>query len=359
MITLQQNINLTLPRRWNECSTEQLEMIARIFIEQTERIDRYHPFSMLNVKVATFIVLTEIEVLRYPDESQSSGEQHYLCRRLSDRPRGLRLLHNSNEEGAFPLYVWQLQYWLSPKRKTRTPADSPEALMAGDGLLDWLDSDSPDFLTRFAYPTLHLRRRGRFSKRKEFRGPMPDLDGFSWQQYRFASDLMQQYVSLSNNLLRMRTDRRFSLSQLIQQAENVGTARAMFLATIFNAPTEYIDTNTGIRKKDFHYELSQHTDNKDYFIAFPEYQWQVILFWWTGITHTLAKRYPHVFKSQKIDSRKAPSTALEIYTATIATMQKYTGLDEDKLNNQSYSLVLEHLERLSKENEEIEKIRKK
>lgn len=40
-------------------------------------------------------------------------------------------------------------------------------------------------------------------------------------------------------------------------------------------------------------------------------------------------------------------------------MQKYTGLDEDKLNNQSYSLVLEHLERLSKENEEIEKMRKK
>ena len=30
-----------------------------------------------------------------------------------------------------------------------------------------------------------------------------------------------------------------------------------------------------------------------------------------------------------------------------------------QVNNQSYSLVLEHLERLSKENEEMEKIRKK
>ena len=355
----QQNINLTLPRRWNECSAEQLEMIARIFIEQTQLIDRYHPFSMLNVKLAIFIVFSEIEVLRYPDESLPIGEQYYLCRRLSDRPRRWRRLRKSDDEASFPLYVWQLQYWLSPKRNPRTPADSPEALTAGAGLLDWLDSDTPDLLTRFAYPTLRLGRKGSFLKRKEFQGPLPDLDGFSWQQYRFASDLMQQYVALSNNLLRMRSDRRFTHSQIVQQERSVNTARAMFLATIFNAKTEYIDTNTGIRKKDFHYELSQHTDNQGYFLAFPEHRWQVILFWWTGITHTLSKRFPRVFKLQKIDARKAPSTALEIYTATIATMQKYTGLDEDKVNNQSYSLVLEHLERLSKENEEIEKIRKK
>ena len=352
-------INLTLPRRWNECSTEQLEIIARIFIELTQRIDRYHPFSMLNVKVAVFFVLSEIEILRYSDESLPIEEQYYLCRRLADRPRRLRRPRKSDDETTFPLYVWQLQYWLSKKRKPQIPADSSEALTAGSGLLDWLDSDTPDLLTHFAYPALRLRCKGSILKRKEFRGPLPDLDGFSWQQYRFASDLMQQYVTLSNNLLRMRSDRRFTPTQLLQQTQSVNTARSMFLATIFNAKTEYIDSNTGIRKKDFHYDLTQHTDNQGFFLSFPEHRWQVVLFWWTGITHTLSLRYPHVFKSQKIDPRKAPSTALEIYTATIATMQKYTGLDEDKLNNQSYSLVLEHLERLSKENEEIEKIRKK
>ena len=77
------------------------------------------------------------------------------------------------------------------------------------------------------------------------------------------------------------------------------------------------------------------------------------------MTHILSRRYPHVFKVQKIDPRKQPSTPLEIYTATTATMQKYASLTEDQVNNQSYSLVLEHLERLSKENEEMEKIRKK
>ena len=77
------------------------------------------------------------------------------------------------------------------------------------------------------------------------------------------------------------------------------------------------------------------------------------------MTHTLSHRYPHVFKVQKLNRKEQPSTPLEIYTATIATMQKYASLTEDQVNNQSYSLVLEHLERLSKENEEMEKIRKK
>ena len=64
--------------------------------------------------------------------------------------------------------------------------------------------------------------------------------------------------------------------------------------------------------------------------------------------HTLARRYPHVFKVQKVNNSK-PQTPMEIYTATTATMQKYAGLTEDQVNTQSYSLVLEHLERLSKE----------
>lgn len=40
------NVSLTLPRSWNECSTEQLELISRIMLEQIERVDRYHPFDM-------------------------------------------------------------------------------------------------------------------------------------------------------------------------------------------------------------------------------------------------------------------------------------------------------------------------
>ena len=55
------NVSLTLPRSWNECTTEQLELISRIMLEQIERAGRYHPFDMRNVKIAFFFALSGIE----------------------------------------------------------------------------------------------------------------------------------------------------------------------------------------------------------------------------------------------------------------------------------------------------------
>ena len=340
-------INLTLPRHWNQCTTEQLELIANVMQEQVRRVDRYHPFDMRNVKLALFFVLAGIEIVESPNPRVSVEEQYYTCRFTKDGKKG----------ETFSLYLWQINYWLSPKAKTRNQ-QSAEYIAQGAGLLDWLDNDREQFLTTFPYPTIKRKRKW-WHMEKAFQGAFPDLDGFSWAQYRFASDIMQSYTQISNNLIRMQEMGKFSDEQMMKQAKSVDLARAMFLATIFNAKTKYIDTNTGIVKHDFHYESNQCSDNAQYFRNFPDTQWQVILFWWTGIMHTLSKRYPHVFKVQKVNHKKATNTPLEIYTATTATMQKYAGLTEDQVNHQSYSLVLEHLERLSKENEELEKIRKK
>lgn len=366
------NVSLTMPRSWNECNTEQLELISRIMLEQIERVDRYHPFDMRNVKIACFFVLSEIEIVEAPDESLPIDEQCYMCRFSSSgkgkAKRSWLSKHQSqrHRNDPFPLYLWQLNYWLSPKAKTKAK-DSVEYLSSGAGLLDWLDNNRGSYLTRFPYPTMRLRAKDGSSRIKvrmlrskvEFEGVAQDMDGFSWRQYRFATDLMGQYTSLSNNLLRMQRMGTFTEEQIAQQANNVDLARAMFLATIFNRRIDYIDSNTNMQVRDFHYDTHQHNVNADYFRHFPDQQWQPILFWWTGMMQMLSTRYPHVFKVQKLDRQERPSTPLEIYTATIATMQKYASLTEDQVNNQSYSLVLEHLERLSKENEEMEKIRKK
>ena len=364
------NVSLTLPRSWNECTTEQLELISRIMLEQIERVDRYHPFDMRNVKIACFFVLSEIEIVEAPDESLPIDEQCYMCRFSSGKGKAKRSWLSKHQgqrhrNDPFPLYLWQLNYWLSPKAKTKAK-DSVEYLSSGAGLLDWLDNNRGSYLTRFPYPTMRLRAKDGSSRIKvrmlrskvEFEGVAQDMDGFSWRQYRFATDLMGQYTSLSNNLLRMQRMGTFTEEQIAQQTHNVDLARAMFLATIFNRRIAYIDTNTNMQVCDFHYDTHQHNANVAYFRHFPDHQWQPILFWWTGMMQTLSTRYPHVFKVQKLDRQEHPSTPLEIYTATIATMQKYASLTEDQVNNQSYSLVLEHLERLSKENEEMEKIRK-
>ena len=365
------NVSLTMPRSWNECTTEQLELISRIMLEQIERVDRYHPFDMRNVKIACFFVLSEIEIVEAPDESLPIDEQCYMCRFSSCKGKAKRSWLSKHQgqrhrNDPFPLYLWQLNYWLSPKAKTKAK-DSVEYLSSGAGLLDWLDNNRGSYLTRFPYPTMRLRAKDGSSRinvrllrsKVEFEGVAQDMDGFSWRQYRFATDLMGQYTSLSNNLLRMQRKGTFTEEQIAQQANNVDLARAMFLATIFNRRIDYIDSNTNMQVRDFHYDTHQHNANAAYFRHFQDHQWQPILFWWTGMMQTLSTRYPHVFKVQKLDRQERPSTPLEIYTATIATMQKYASLTEDQVNNQSYSLVLEHLERLSKENEEMEKIRKK
>jgi hypothetical protein len=87
-------------------------------------------------------------------------------------------------------------------------------------------------------------------------------------------------------------------------------------------------------------------------------QWQVILFWWSGFMRYLQKQFPHCFKSSK-KTGKRPPNPLELYTSIVATMQTQAHLSEEDINNQTFHIILEQLERLAKQNEEMEKISKK
>ena len=61
---MQEQINLTIPRGWNQCTPSQLEQIALIMIEQIEKAkaDRYHPCDMQKVKTAVFFRFAGISI---------------------------------------------------------------------------------------------------------------------------------------------------------------------------------------------------------------------------------------------------------------------------------------------------------
>ena len=101
----QKKINLQLPRSWNECSTEQLELISRIMLEQIERADRYHPFDMRNVKIACFFVLSGIEIVKGIDQSKPIEEQHYVCRLSTPSRRNPFFRLRKQKEETFPVYL--------------------------------------------------------------------------------------------------------------------------------------------------------------------------------------------------------------------------------------------------------------
>ena len=134
---MQEQINLTIPKGWNQCTPNQLEQIALIMQEQIAKADRYHPFDMQKVKIAVFFLFAGIGINAYPDPRMPINEQHYL---VSIEPQKKSLLKKllslcapvpsdsiaGPQSGSpFPLYLWQLNYWLSPKAKTKDK-NSPE-----------------------------------------------------------------------------------------------------------------------------------------------------------------------------------------------------------------------------------------
>jgi hypothetical protein len=337
-------INLHLPRSWNACTVSELESVARIVAVRSMQADRYHPFDMDQTKAEIFFALAGLEPLE-PANPRVPIEQQYITVRFS-RPswhhpfRMLRYYRN-HKNRPFTLYLWQINSFI-------------------DQHLKWLDG--PSALTLFPYQriTRHaLLRKFRFWRSKRFAGPDALMQDFSWQRYRFANDYMSFYIDQQNTLLRMmQHPLKYSKRQFVEAEKAVDLARSMFLATIFNSRVRTIDEETQKFRSTYSYQSNQHSDNAIYFRRFPDIQWQVVLFWWSGMMAYLQKKYPHCFKQTPTKGGQTQNP-LDLYTRTTATMQKYTTLKEDDVNHQTFHIILQHLEDMAKENEEMERIRKK
>ena len=77
------------------------------------------------------------------------------------------------------------------------------------------------------------------------------------------------------------------------------------------------------------------------------------------MAHYLQEKYPHCFKKQDIKTIHKNVNSLDLYTRTTATMEKYLSMSEKDVNNQTFHIILQHLDDMAKENEEMEKIKSK
>lgn len=356
------HIDLRFPRKWNQCSTEELEQIAEVTRDCVNRTDRYHPFNPIEVKMALFFLFAHLTITERA-EADDPQNTYYMVKRKGDKT-------------AFPLYLWQISYWLLGE--SGNPKDKRKKVKPG--LLDWMDADSPGGLTIFPYPEMHLRAPLSWGLRsslmgKSFAPPETQFATASYQQYITAQDYMQLYTVLQNKLLKMEASASVpdasaatvpdASAATVPDASALGTltkqmneARAKFLATIFNAKVDYIDSHTGTPKYGYHYSSTQTQDNYRYFLTFPDIKFQVILFWWSGIMRYLAVKFPHIFKTTKVNNQTIVSP-LDAYTNTIASLQKYTSQTEESLNTQLHTVTLKDLDNMVHEAEEIEKMNKK
>ena len=323
-----QKLNLSFPTSWQSCSLKQLEQIASALVDVAERTDRFHPFDMKEVKVALFFLMSGIKILE-PLSVNEKGDEGYV------------VTHSDVKEPFF-LELWKINSFVNGVPDIETIGQA-ESQMEQEGVFDWLDDESHSGPLLFPYEKLTVHGRFPLNKRT-YKGVAPLMQDFTWQRYRHCIDWMEEYIRRENVRIRA-----------VAKARGC-PAHSPLHADVRNAEREADDARAS-----FLSELITGMEGKDHlFRNFDKVKWQVILFWWAEQMHYLHRTYPRCFKKQGFGAKgKKPHNPFELYTRTIATMEKYLGLDEEKVNSQTYTLVLQHLEDMAKESEEIEKMKRK
>ena len=308
------HIELHLPKSWNQCTTEELEIIAAAIIEEQQRVDRYHPFEWSRVKLN---IVLAVNNLTPEQKGEGSDDQEWLVRRPEDKE-------------SWPISVGQL--------------------VALTDMLSWLDDEKSDkTIFMFPYPEIDVRckrEEGRLLRHQpsaiiHLQGPPPLLDGYTWQEYRWLTDWMQEYMRLSNAKRDASTAQREFLAILFKPAVSTAGNAAATAATTISPLTS------------------------DLFAGFSPVKWQVILFWWSSLMQQLQKKFPRVFKSQPVDKKgrqpkQKADTPWDFYNNVTASIQKYIGgLSVQDVDNQPYGVTLKQLEMMADEAAEMEKLKNK
>ena len=292
-------IDLHLPRGWNDCTTRELEQISAAMMLNTQQATRLRPFDWAKVKVDVVLSVNNLQVL---------GENLF-------RQRTRKFFR---KQAPFAITTGQMMDLCSR--------------------LDWIDApqDKQQPLYRFPYPVLRL------DWLHEYHGPDVMLDGYTWTEYRHLQDWMQAYMAASNRLLRVQRDGRATILDYRQAMQAVDEARSHFLAVLFRAKMALSDGDRAARP----------------FRDFDPIKWQVILLWWSSLMQQLMVKFPRVFKAQPVKGRhrqkqQSPWDFYNHVTATLADEYKTSETDQAQ---ETYSVTLQKLENMAARAAEMEKL---
>ena len=323
------HLDLKVPKGWAFCTTRELEMIAEEMIraQMMASLSRFRPFDWIEIKTRLFFRFSGVEIVSQgQSEGQAPGAEPSEPVPMTARCR--------KGDVEFELQTWQVHSFLEH--------------------LKWIDATDakgralPMPKMMFPYPE---RVWVPWSQTKEWHIYYPWfewctpggqlLDGMTWQTYRFINDWMEAYTMKANAIVAEREKHgKTDPKQLKQMQREERELRITILSLIFGCPKWRI-------------RLARIT----------EVEWQVIMFWWSSMMQYLKEQYPKCFKSsdKKPRSRsKQQPLPIELYTRSMATLQKYLGgLTEDEINGQTAHAILRHLNDMAVEAEEMEKIRKK
>lgn len=402
------HVDITIPQSWQQCTIDQLEIIAIAISSISHAADGFHPFKWMDVKAAIFLPLAGLEVVNgtehsdnavknetdihdsaefsellsseesenNPDTDSNIGKEEgkrTIWVRFTDK---FRYLHRGDVKyqgiEEFPLTVWQVYSMIQQH-------------------LSWLgeDNDGNEMApTIYNFPYPHLKCRTLHSKKAnhhtifqyfivpafyrispffrdlDFEGCGSLMQDFTWQRYRYAQDFMAAYIRSSNLLVRLRLHgRTASDSETKMAMDRQDEFCAKFLACCFTSRISAVDKLSGKTHKEYAWSASMLNKNAMYFRGLSVgTRWQVILLWWTSMQHYLQQKFPKCYVSSPVtpkgSRKKLPPNPLELYVRGVATLSKYLGMTEEEVNAQNFQIILQHMNDMADESERIDKMKK-
>lgn len=313
-----ERIDLRMPKGWGDMTVEELEMVASVLVESAAMRPALTPKQ---VKVRLFLALTGLEVIETANPAKPVEEQYLVVCRKGHVERLI-------------LYLWQMHYWMNENMR-------------------WLDQ--PSTLILFPYKEYI---KWTWKGRHKYEGPSSLMQNFQWRQYRIVGEYMSYFINESNRLVKMQESEGASEKDIRRQLHAVSRAKALLLATLFNRKVKFVDADTKLIRREYVYVSNQSIRNWRDFEDFDDVKFQVILFWWTGTMNWLQKKYPKVFKSSN-PKKNVIANPLELYTRQTATMEKYLGINEEELNRELYTNVLQHLQDMMDESDRMKALESK
>ncbi len=303
MLDEPRHIDLHLPKGWNDCTASELEIIAEAMIRETLRTGQYHVFDITKVKIEALFRINHLIPQASQDEDTitvafEQSEKSLWQRIRTKIGRAFYDFDKNEDTEAFEL-----------------PVSYVHAMVTQ--YLGWIDDERAQPLLKFPY--------------SEIGDVPPLLDGYSWSEYRHLQDWMQAYLTRSNQLVNMQKSPNATVGDYADIAKMTEKAKVEFLKVLLRTEQPA--------------PLSQ-------------IQWQVVLFWWSGLMKTLEKKFPRVFKKQPVDKKgrkkkQKQQSPWDFYNQVTATLQKDGKLSEDEINRETYSVTLQKLEMIAREGEEM------
>lgn len=367
-------LDLKVPKGWAQCTTRELEMVAEEMIrsQMMASLSRFHPVDWTEIKTRLFFRFAEVEIVSQyvydGDETDARyGLTTFVCRhgnvefelqtwQVHSFLEQLSWLDATDAKGrALPL---PKMLWPYPKRISRWTFKWGNLAFLGPNPLLWpvIMADSSEWCPL----------------EKEHFAPGELMDGMTWQTYRWINDWMEAYTNTANALVAERQKPRPNVGKRSRFGRicgrlgvTLGSGTSVTSATSQQMP----DPIVTLARQEANIRLTVLSlvfgcpKWRIRLARISEVEWQVIMFWWSGMMQYLKEQYPKCFKSgdKKPRSRsKSTPLPIELYTRSMATLQKYLGgLTEAEINAQTAHAILRHLNDMAVEAEEMEKIRRK